>query len=299
MGKLYLALITLSIIWGTSFLFIKLLVDPIGVWGVVFGRCLFGTLILILIVTVRKEWSALKKLPIKMLVSVSLLNNVIPWVLIALSETKISSSYASLINATTPIWTTLIGYFFFQNKLRSIQWLGIFLGFFGIIVLSGVSFSSLLNQSFIGLFTMLGATICYGISTQLSKKYLKSVSILMISTSTLSIATIISFFMVLFSDRRIFMVVFEPQVFLALVGLGIFGSGLAYLLYYFCIQEGSPEFAALVTYIVPVTAMLWGYLILAEDIQPTMILGFIIILSGVYFSSRKPKQKEESIKVSA
>jgi drug/metabolite transporter (DMT)-like permease len=289
MGKQYAALLTLSLIWGTSFLFIKLLVGPLGAWGVVFWRCFFGTAILLLIVTIRREWKGLTLLPIWTILLLSLLNNAIPWALIAWSETKISSSYASLINATTPIWTVIIGYFFFYQKLRWMQWLGILFGFVGIVILTEVQLLNLFNQPFIGLFTMLGATICYGFSTHISKKYLKNISITLISVSTLLMSTIISFFIVLLTHPSSFSKVLDPSIFFSLIGLGVFGSGIAYILYYYIIQEGSPEFASLVTYMVPITALLWGYLFLSETISLMMIVGFIIIISGVYFSSKKPK----------
>jgi drug/metabolite transporter (DMT)-like permease len=299
MARLYGALFTLSLIWGTSFLFIKLLVEPLGAWGVVFGRCLFGTVILLLIIAFRKDWKGLKGLPFGIIVLVSLLNNALPWYLIALSETKITSSYASLINATTPIWTLIIGFLFFQNKLRLLQWLGIALGFFGIIILSGVDITSIKDQSIVGLFTMVGATLCYGYSTHLTKKYLSTVSVTMISFSTLIVSALISFIMVLLTDRTIFTMILEPSIFGALVGLGVFGSGIAYLLYYYCIQKGSPEFASLVTYLVPISAMVWGAVILKEEIHFSMITGFILILAGVYVSSKKPKENKIQISKTA
>ncbi|WHY01297.1 DMT family transporter [Neobacillus sp. DY30] len=299
MARLYGALFTLSLIWGTSFLFIKLLVEPLGAWGVVFGRCLFGTVILLLIIAFRKDWKDVKELPLGMIILVSLLNNAIPWYLIALSETKITSSYASLINATTPIWTLIIGFVIFHNKLRLFQWLGIALGFFGIIILSGVDFTNFTEQSVVGLITMVGATLCYGFSTHLTKKYLVNVSVTMISVSTLTVSAIFSFIMVLFTNTSIFTMMLEPSIFWALVGLGVFGSGIAYLLYYYCIQKGSPEFASLVTYLVPISAMLWGAVILKEEIHLTMITGFIFILGGVYVSSKKPKEKNVPISKTA
>jgi drug/metabolite transporter (DMT)-like permease len=299
MVRLYGALFTLSLIWGTSFLFIKLLVEPLGAWGVVFGRCLFGTVILLLIVAFRKDWKGFKGLPLGIIILVSLLNNAIPWYLIALSETKITSSYASLINATTPIWTLIIGFIIFQNKLRLFQWLGIALGFFGIIILSGVDVTNIMDQSLVGLITMIGATLCYGFSTHLTKKYLVNVSVTMISVSTLTVSAIFSFIMVLFTDTSIFAMMLEPSIFGALVGLGVFGSGIAYLLYYYCIQNGSPEFASLVTYLVPISAMLWGAIILKEEIHLSMITGFIFILGGVYVSSKKPKEKKFPISKTA
>ncbi|MFB3164387.1 DMT family transporter [Neobacillus sp. 179-C4.2 HS] len=299
MARLYGALFTLSLIWGTSFLFIKLLVEPLGAWGVVFGRCLFGTVILLLIIAFRKDWKGLKGLPFGIIVLVSLLNNALPWYLIALSETKITSSYASLINATTPIWTLIIGFLFFQNKLRLLQWLGIALGFFGIIILSGVDITSIKDQSIVGLFTMVGATLCYGYSTHLTKKYLSKASVTMISFSTLLVSALISFIMVLLTDRTIFTMIFEPSIFGSLIGLGVFGSGFAYLLYYYCIQKGSPEFASLVTYLVPISAMVWGAVILKEEIHFSMITGFILILAGVYVSSKKPKENKIQISKTA
>jgi drug/metabolite transporter (DMT)-like permease len=292
MARLYGALFSLSFIWGMSFLFIKLLVEPLGAWGVVFGRCLFGTVILFLIITFRKDLKGLKGLPVGMIILVALLNNAIPWYLIALSETQITSSYASLINATTPIWTLIIGFLFFQTKLRLFQWLGIALGFFGIIILSGVDVTNIKDQPIVGLITMVGATLCYGSSTHLTKKYLSAVSITMISFSTLLVSTIISFIMVLITDGTIVTRILEPSIFGALIGLGVFGSGIAYLLYYYCIQKGSPEFASLVTYLAPISAMIWGAVILNEEIHLSMIAGFILILAGVYVSSKKPNEKK-------
>ncbi|MFD1735639.1 DMT family transporter [Bacillus salitolerans] len=292
MGRLYGALLILSLIWGTSFLFIKFLVEPLGAWGVVFWRCIFGLMILLLVVTVRKEWRAINKLPYKMIFLVSLLNNAIPWALIALSETKISSSFASLLNATTPIWTVIIGYICFSSKLKNTQWIGVAIGFLGIIILTNFSILNLFQQSFIGLFTMIFATICYGFSTHLSRNYLRGVSITMISTSTLAVSAVISFLFAIIYNPEAFQNFVELDVILSLVGLGIFGSGIAYLLYYYMIQKGSAEFASLVTYLVPITALIWGYLFLREEITLSMILGFCFIIFGVYLTSKKPRQSK-------
>jgi drug/metabolite transporter (DMT)-like permease len=299
MRKLYLALISLSLIWGTSFLLIKLLVDPLGAWGVVFWRCLFGSITLLVIIMVRKEWDKFRKLPYKMLTVVSLLNNAIPWALIALSETKIGSGYASLLNATTPVWTLVIGFVFFSTKLHIRQWLGIILGFLGIVILTNFSILTVIHQSFIGLFTMLGATICYGFATHLTRRYLKNVGITIISVCTLMISALISFLLVVISNPAALIGIIEINVLFSALALGVFGSGIAYILYYFLIQTGSPEFASLVTYLVPITALLWGFIFLDEQITYSMIGGFTMILVGVYFSSRKPKSSKTGIKAIA
>lgn len=78
--------------------------------------------------------------------------------------------------------------------------------------------------------------------------------------------------------------------FFSLIGLGVFGSGFDYLFYYYMVKEGSAEFASLVTYIVPITAMIWGYLLLQEKISANMVIGLTVVLVGVYLSTSKAKQ---------
>ena len=299
MGKLYAALVILSLIWGTSFLFIKVLVNDFGPWGVVFWRSFFGALTLLLILFLRKEKQKWDDLPWLSIILVGILNNVLPWGLIALSETKISSSMASVVNATTPIWTILIGFLIFSNKLRKMQWLGIFIGFIGILILLNLNIKQLLSENLLGVGTMIGATICYGFGTQLSKRYLKDLSITFISASTLFVAAVTSFFMMLVVNPEAIAAIVSVKVILYLIGLGVFGSGFAYLFFYYMVKEGSPEFAALVTYLVPVSAMLWGKLLLGEVISINMLIGLVFIFSGVYLSSYKRKSKQVTSKIVA
>jgi drug/metabolite transporter (DMT)-like permease len=195
--KLYGALFTLSMIWGTSFLFIKLLVNELGPWGVVFWRCLFGTvtLLFILFFFKKQDISRLRiiTLPWIPLIFVALFNNVLPFGLIAMSEMKISSSLASVINATTPIWTIVMGSIFFMVPVRGKQWIGVFVGFIGIILLINLDFESLLNENFVGAGTMMAATFCYGLGAQLARKYLTQLPVIIVSATTLFMSMMISY----------------------------------------------------------------------------------------------------------
>ncbi|MEH7122274.1 DMT family transporter [Bacillus sp. JJ1532] len=292
MGKLYSALAILSIIWGTSFLFVKLLLEDLGPAGVVFGRCLFGFLILAIFTLVKREKIQYKELPLTKLFLVGLLNNALPWLLISMGQTKISSSLASVINATTPIWTLLIGSLFFSTVLRKKQWIGIILGFIGIFIISDLKSGDFLSGHFSGILFLLGATICYGAGTQLTKKNLGQVSTLHISLFTLFFAALISFFVMLVSSPESIVAFTEWHVIFSMLGLGSLGSGVAYLIYYYLIKNGGPEFASLVTYLVPGSAILWGAFILGESIHYSMIVGLLIIFLGVYITSTKEKQKE-------
>lgn len=286
MGKLYSALILLSLIWGTSFLFMKILLFELAPAAIVFGRCLFGTIMLFLIVLMSKEKMHVKQVPWLKLFFVALFNNALPWLLICSSETKISSGLASSINATTPVWTLIIGFFFFSSLLKKNQWMGILIGFFGIYILSEIKAGDILNGSTLGILLMSGAAISYGIGGHLSKKNLKDLSVLQISFFTLAISTVISFFVMVAFVPHSFRVFHHINLILPFVGLGSLGSGVAYLLYYFLVKRGSAEFASMVTYIVPVSAIIWGSVILKESIHLSMLLGLIIILLGVYISSK-------------
>ncbi|MFY4773679.1 DMT family transporter [Metabacillus sp. RGM 3146] len=294
MKKLYASLLGLSLIWGTSFLFIKLLVPTLGPLGTVFGRCLFGAFALLLIMVLFKarELMQLKKMPWLPIVLVSLFNNAVPWLLIAYSETKITSSLASVINASTPIFTVIVGSLFFASRLKFWQWGGIFTGFIGILVILNLNVEQFLKENLLGAGTMLGATLCYGIGAHMAKRYLNGISVMMTSFSTLFVSAIFSFVFILFTDQSVLSQLFEWKIFFSLIGLGVFGSGIAYLLYYYMVKEGGAEFASLVTYIVPVSAIIWGFFLLGEKITANMIAGLLLVFSGIYLITFKSGQQK-------
>ncbi|WP_431800649.1 DMT family transporter [Halobacillus andaensis] len=294
--KLYSALIGLSLIWGLSFVFIKWLLDPVGIWGTVFFRCLAGALVLLPVLYLkRKEIKG--QIPWKALLFVGIFNAGLPWGMIAWSETEIHSSTAAVMNALTPICTGLVGFMFFSIVLKRRQWLGILLGFVGILVLMDFNVFELFNESFIGIGTMIMSSISYGFASQFSKKHLQETSILLITTCSLLVASAFGFAgMVVTGSIATFEVevMTQPGVWLSIVGLGCFGSGFAHLLFYYMVKNGSAEFATSVTYIIPITAMVWGYVLLEEPITKNLLLGLLIIFGGVYLATRKPRQQVAS-----
>lgn len=295
--KLYSALISLSLIWGLSFAFIKILVDSgTGPWGVVFLRCLAGAVILFFIMLTQKnKRQQLKNAPWLKLITIGLFNAGLPWALIALSEQKIYSSTASILNATTPIWTSVLGFLIFGIILKFRQWLGILLGFVGILVLLNFDVAKLFSDNFVGIGTMIIAAIFYGFSSQFSKRYLQGVSVTLTALSTLIVGSITGL-VGMISTTGFFSphLLMNDNVMLSVVGLGMFGSGIAYLLFFYLIKEGSAEFATYVTYLVPVTAMIWGKVIFNESISSNLYFGLIFIIIGVYLSTRVKRVKENS-----
>ncbi|WP_347942197.1 EamA family transporter [Peribacillus simplex] len=291
MLRLYGALIGLSLIWGLSFVFMKWLLPPAGIWGIVFLRCLAGAVVLLPILWWKRSeinW----KLPWTALVVVGIFNCGLAWGLIALSETEINSSTASILNATTPIWTGIIGFIIFSYVLTARQWMGILIGFFGILVLMDFQVGQLFGKEFIGIGTMLLASTCYGFAGQYTKRFLSSTSILVITTFTLLTGAFIGLIWMLITGPIKPVMLMDPLTIFSIVGLGCFGSGLGQLIYFYINKNGSPELAATVTYLIPASAMVWGYVLLGEAINPNVIIGLLIIFAGVYLSSKKSKEKD-------
>lgn len=297
MKRLYGALVLLSIIWGTSFLFIKLLLDDLPPAAVVFGRCFFGFISLMIFVVFARKKINLKQLPWKILILVGFINNALPWLFICISETKISSGLASIMNATTPIWTLIIGGIFFQASLRKLQWIGITVGFAGIFILSDIKAGDFMSGSMLGMLFMIFAAICYGLGAQLTRKYLTELSTLEVSLFTMLSASIISFFFNIPTGLAPLKQMMAAEHLLAFLCLGTLGSGIAYLLYYYMVKEGSAEFASLVTYLVPASAILWGAFLLNEEVHVSMLLGLIVIFCGVYITSIKEKKTMRNLAV--
>lgn len=290
--SLFVALFMLSLIWGGSFFFIKILLEDFGPWSISFLRSTFGLIaITVIMLVLRKPWD-LKKVAWGPMMIIALFNTAIPWSLIAFSETRVTSGMASVLNATTPLWTMIVGVLFFQVVSKRSQWLGMTIAFIGIIILLGINPITIISVDIIGFICMMGATLCYAFSSQLSKRSLGAMSMYQITFFTLLFCMISSGVMAFLFEPINIANVLVPHNFGVLIGLGVFGSGIAYVLYYFMLQKGSPEFASMVTYLVPVTAILWGYTLLQEEVHWTLLVGLAFILSGVFMASRSSSSKQ-------
>ncbi|MCA0987899.1 DMT family transporter [Guptibacillus algicola] len=299
--RLLLALLSLSLIWGMSFMFIKILVPVVGPMGVVFYRCLFGAVAILGYLIVKRRVSNLfNKLPWGSLILVGMLNALIPWGLIAFSEVRISSSLAAALNATTPLFTGILGALFFSRVLKARQLSGVIIGFIGILFLIEFDISSFFQEDWVGVVPMLIATACYGYASQFAKKNLAHVPVDIMAIMTLTVGAVGGMIIMLITgDAPSFTPIMERDILISLIGLGVFGSGIAYLLFFYMIQKGSAEYATLVTYLVPVTALFWGSAYLGEAVTLTMIVGLLFIFTGVYLSGRTTKTERNTLRKSA
>ena len=297
--RLYGALLTLSLIWGLSFVFIETLIDTAGVWGTVFLRCLAGAVILLPLVI--QKWRRGKlpaKMPWKVLIIVGVFNAGLPWGLIALSQTVVTSNTAAVLNALTPIMTGLIGFVIFSIFLNKWQWGGIMLGFVGILVLTGFEFGAILSDNFVGIGTMVLATSCYGFVSHFTRRHLRGFDVILLTSVALLVGASIGAIGVLLTNPGLIRGLgntIDTTFVLSVIGLGCVGSGIAHLLFYYMIDHGGAEFASMVTYLVPVTALFWGRVLLGEPVTSNLVLGLAVIFVGVFLSTRKRKLENQAM----
>lgn len=300
--KLYLALLLLSLIWGGSFFFIKILLQDFGPWTVAFLRSGFGLVTLVIIMLALKKPFQLRSIPWLPMALMALVNTAIPWAIIGFSETRLTSSMASVLNATTPLWTLIIGVLFFRSAATKRQWFGMGVAFVGIIVLLGVNPSSIVSVDLLGFVCMLSATLCYAVGSHWSKRLGSGLSMYQITFGTLISAMLGSGIMAFSTEGVSLSPLASLPTLGALIGLGVFGSGIAYILFYFLIQKGSPQLATTVTYLVPATAIIWGFTLLNEPVSWRLLAGLVFILGGLYLANKtstRPAGKETNLDAKA
>ena len=272
--------IALGIVWGCSFIFIKLGLEFLTPIGVAFGRCSLGALALLVISRIRKvSLPKDRKLWFHLWV-VCLLLNVIPGILFALAETKVTSILAGIINAVTPLMTLLAIMIAFRNeKPKRSQVIGLLCGFTGVLVVLG-AWRGLGVNPLGSVLALLLAVACYGISFPYMRTFVIPHQLRpeALATTQVSLAALTLLPLYLFDG--IAKDVYRPGPVLAMLALGIFGSGIAYIWNFTIVTAAGSAIASSVTYVTPLVAVLVGVIFLNEPVLWNEPVGGLIVLLG-------------------
>jgi len=281
--------IALGVVWGCSFIFIKLGLEFLTPIGVAFGRVSMGALTLVFWARFKKiELPTDKKVWLHLWV-VSLLLNVIPGVLFAFAETKVTSILAGIINAVTPLMTLLaIMVAFREEKPKSFQVIGLMLGFVGVLTVLGV-WQGLGENPLSAVLALLLAVTCYGFSFPYSRKFvlprkLKPEAMAAVQVSTGAI-TLLPFYLMdgIAKDE------YRPGPVLAMIALGVLGSGFAYIWNFKIMEAVGSAIASTVTYVTPVVAVIVGIIFLGEKVAWYEPVGAAIVLLGAAIGQQRIK----------
>ena len=276
----------LGCVWGSSFILRQFGLQ--GVNSIQLGslRILFAGLFLIVV-----GFKQIPKIPLykwKYIALTSLCGTFFPVYLFAVALSKIDGSVSAILNSLTPLNTLLAGLLFFGMDVQRRQFFGVFIGFIGcaLLVLFGGGENTTENYYYAILIVI--ASVFYGVNVNLIKKYLSDLKPLTISTGNFIVMFIPA--LIILYTTGFFEIIHEEKVQTSLnyiVVLGIIGTGLSNILFFKLIQVSSPVFASSVTYIIPVVAIMLGYLFMNESLSIVQGLGAFVVLIGVYFSSKK------------
>ncbi len=266
-------LLVLSAIWGSSFLFIKLGLDELEPSVVVLGRTVVGAAILVPLLAGRGGLRPLRGAFVPLVV-LGLVNNVLPFWLLAFAETRIESGLTAVIQAAAPIFTVLIAARLDpEQAVRGLRLVGIAIGFVGVALLVGLQRGS----EVVGAVAVLGTALCYAVSVLYAGRTVRRLPPLQVSIGQLASAA------VLIAPFALFQLPDETpsaKPLLAVAALGALGSGVAYLLYFALIASAGASRAILVTYLVPAFALVYGAVLLDEAVTGVALAGLAVVLAG-------------------
>lgn len=270
-------------IWGSSFVFIKVLGRHWPAVWVAFGRITVGAITLALLVALRRErYPTDRRLWLHCLVAAALFNAA-PFTLFAFGEQHTSSIVAGLWNATTPLWVLVVLLAVLPEEHVSAERMtGLAVGFAGVLVVLGPW--RIAGGQLIGHLECAGAAICYGLGWPYTRRYLagQSESSVVLSAGQLICATALMVPVVLLTGDAPAGAGLKQVG--SLIALGALGSGVAYLLNYTVIRAAGAAVASTVTYIVPIVATVLGVLVLGERLSWNLPVGTLILLTGIAMS---------------
>ena len=278
------AYLALGTVWGCSFIFIELGLEFLTPFGVAFIRCALGAITLLIFTKIRKvDLPKDRKIWQKLWV-VAMLLNVIPGVLFAFAQQYVTSVLASIINAGTPLMTLVFMLIVFrEEKLKPEQIIGLIIGALGVLTVVGV-WKDLGDNQLVGVIALLIAISCYGASYPYSTRNVIPLKLKpeALATGQLIMAalTLLPFFII----NGISNDFYRPQSVIAMLCLGIFGSGFAYIWNFAITAAAGSAIASTVTYLTPVVAVIVGFLYLGEVIVWHEIVGALIVIVGALLS---------------
>ncbi len=286
-----------GVVWGSSFLFMKVALEGISPGQVAWSRLVLGALTLGLFVALRRDhlprslavWAHMTVLAVSFCV--------LPFLLFSWAQQHVTSGLASIYNATTPIMTAVMaGLLFRVEKLKSLQIAGVLVGILGVVVIIGPWQGLDLSQSLVAQFAILGATACYGFSLAYMRRFVSDTGMSALVFSFLNIGIAAAIMIVLTPVVAWSPVSLDPWIIGAVLLLGCLGTGVAYIWNQNTVRAWGPTRASTVTYITPVVGVALGVLILGEHVSWNEPVGALVVFLGILLAqdrlrlSRRPRE---------
>ena len=273
----------LSIVWGGSFLFVGVAVRELPPLTIVALRVVTAASALLLTLRLmgvdlprnRQVWAAF--------LGMSILNNVIPFTLIVWGQGHIASGLASILNATTPLFTVIVAHYLTDDeRLTGQRFAGVIVGFAGVAVMIGAAAFASLDASILAQLAVLGAALSYGFSGVFGRRF-KTMGIPPLATAAgqVTVSSAILLPAALIVDRPWTLAMPSTGAIVSLAALGLVSTAFAYLIFFRLLARAGATNVGLVTFLIPVSAILLGVLILGETLAVRHFAGMALIGAGL------------------
>ena len=280
-GTVWTLLIALSLLWGVSFIFIKIAAVDMPIFTLVFLRVALAALALhaVIVVTGRAYPTGLAMYGRYALMG--LLNNAIPFILIVYATPRIGAGAASILNATTPIFTLIVAHLLTADeKITAGKAGGIALGFAGVVVMIGPKAFGGLSAEVLAALAMLGATLAYGFSGVVGRSF-RSVDPVVSAACQLTASTLILAPLAIVLETPWQLAMPGLPAILATLGFALLSTALAYILFFRIIMRAGGTNVMLVTLLIPISAVALGVAFLGEVVTPADLGGMSLISAGL------------------
>ena len=285
-------LAAVALLWGASFMFIKIAVRELAPATLVLGRIGIGALTLAVVVAfivgVRATAAAIRE-NLGWLVLVGLVNIALPFWLLSWGETRIDSGLASIIQGAVPIFNAVIAFGFFRDvRVTGLRLAGVGIGFVGVALLVGAQ----PHGKVLGALAVVGMALCYAVGQLLAARHLASVQPPVVAFATTAVAALA---MLPLGVAEAPQHLPQWKTIGAVLALAVPLTALAFLLYYSIIAGAGAAYASLVTYLVPPIALLYGAIFLGEHFGAAAIGGLALILGGVALGTGRLRPRRRTL----
>lgn len=273
----WLLLVFLSLLWGGSFLFVGMAVHDIPPLTLVLARVGLAAIVLVPAV-----YAMGLRLPAGLrawrpFLAMSLLNNIIPFLLIVRGQKEIASGLASVLNATTPLFAVVIAHLFTDDEKMTLpRIIGVLVGIAGVAVLVGPEALVGSSASLLGMMLVLAAALSYGLSGLWGRRF-KGTPPLVTAASQLTCSTLVLLPLALAIDQPWQLAAPSTSAIAAVIGLAVLSTALAYIVFFRIMAVSGPTNTMLVTLLIPVSAIAFGTFFLGEVLLPRHIAGALVI----------------------
>ena len=279
----WMLLIILSIVWGGSFFFVGVAVEALPPLTIVALRVSLAAVVLLSVV----HFTGLR-MPANpniwvALIFMGILNNVIPFSLIVWGQTHIASGLASILNATTPLFTIVAAHLLTKDeKMTSNKIAGVIIGFAGVVVMLGHEALGGLGDSVFAQLAILGAAISYSFAGIFGRRFAQAgIKPVITATGQITASSMLLIPLAIFYDKPLSLRMPGFEIWVAIFGLALISTAFAYILYFRILSTAGATNLLLVTLLIPVSAILLGTVILGEQLELKHFVGMGLISIGL------------------